>query len=70
MPRKARIVIPGVAHHVIQRRHNPSPREPVLVLNKAFTEFDRIADRHGLQKIKTIGDACMAVAGVRIRRWK
>ena len=35
----------------------------VEVLDRLFTEFDALADRHGLEKIKTIGDAYMAVAG-------
>jgi class 3 adenylate cyclase len=33
-------------------------------LDTYFSEFDRIVDRHGLEKIKTIGDSYMAVAGV------
>ena len=32
------------------------------VLDDLFTRFDSIADRRGLEKIKTIGDAYMAVA--------
>jgi adenylate cyclase len=41
-----------------------SPQETVAVLNDLFTEFDRLADKFGLEKIKTIGDAYMVVAGV------
>ncbi|HSM37728.1 MAG TPA: adenylate/guanylate cyclase domain-containing protein [Candidatus Limnocylindrales bacterium] len=41
-----------------------SPQEIVAVLNRLFTDFDRLAVRFGLEKIKTIGDAYMAVAGV------
>ncbi len=40
------------------------PEELVAFLNGVFTEFDRIGDRFRLEKIKTIGDAYMAVAGV------
>jgi adenylate cyclase len=36
----------------------------VEVLNDLFTRFDGIAARHGLEKIKTIGDAYMAAAGL------
>jgi class 3 adenylate cyclase len=36
----------------------------VTVLDEIFTAFDRLAERHGLEKIKTIGDAYMVVAGV------
>jgi len=40
------------------------PPETVRLLNTIVTEFDQIARRHGVEKIKTIGDAYMAVAGV------
>ncbi len=43
---------------------NISPHQLVSLLNNLFSEFDRIAKKHGLEKIKTIGDAYMAVAGV------
>lgn len=36
----------------------------VAVLNEIFTDFDGIADKRGLEKIKTIGDAYMAAAGL------
>jgi class 3 adenylate cyclase len=36
----------------------------VAVLDEIFSAFDRIAERHGLEKIKTIGDAYMVVAGL------
>lgn len=36
----------------------------VDVLNNIFTRFDHIADNRGLEKIKTIGDAYMAAAGL------
>jgi adenylate cyclase len=45
-----------------------SPAEVVAVLDRVFTVFDELADRHGLEKIKTIGDAYMAAAGVRTPR--
>jgi class 3 adenylate cyclase len=41
-----------------------TPQEVVSVLNALFTDFDRLADGLGLEKIKTIGDAYMVVAGV------
>ncbi len=40
------------------------PREFIELLNKVFSLFDRLADEHGVQKIKTIGDTYMAVCGV------
>lgn len=36
----------------------------VSVLDEIFSAFDRLADRHGLEKIKTIGDAYMVAAGL------
>ena len=41
-----------------------SPEGLVAMLNEVFTDFDLIADNRGLEKIKTIGDAYMAVAGL------
>lgn len=41
--------------------------EPVALiglLDQYFTTFDEIVTRHGLEKLKTIGDAYMAVAGL------
>src|SRR5216684_1486545 len=38
--------------------------EIVGCLNQLFTEFDRLAEDVGVEKIKTIGDNYMAVAGV------
>lgn len=35
----------------------------VKVLDELFSRFDQLADKHGIEKIKTIGDAYMAVAG-------
>ena len=42
------------------------PEETVAQLNDVFTHFDALADRHGVEKIRTIGDAYVAVAGVPI----
>ena len=41
-----------------------SPNELVTMLNEIFSTFDMIADRLGLEKIKTIGDAYMVVGGL------
>jgi adenylate cyclase len=41
-----------------------SAAELVKVLNQLFSAFDRAADEHGMHKIKTIGDAYMAVGGL------
>lgn len=41
-----------------------SPAELVEALDRCFKAFDEIAEAHGIEKIKTIGDAYMAAAGV------
>jgi adenylate cyclase len=40
------------------------PEELVTLLDAVFSDFDALAERYGLEKIKTIGDAYMAVCGV------
>jgi guanylate cyclase len=40
------------------------PTEVVSKLNEIFQQFDELVDRHGLEKIKTIGDAYMVVGGL------
>lgn len=41
-----------------------SPTELVELLNQIFSRFDQLAEHYGLEKIKTIGDAYMVVAGL------
>lgn len=41
-----------------------SPLEVVNFLNKIFSSFDRLAEKYGLEKIKTIGDAYMVASGL------
>lgn len=43
----------------------PAPKL-VEMLNEVFSSFDRLAELHGLEKIKTIGDSYMAVGGLPI----
>ena len=43
---------------------NLTPEELVAELDNCFSAFDRIIDKHRLQKIKTIGDAYMCVGGL------
>lgn len=40
----------------------------VTILNSIFSELDRIMHRHGVEKIKTIGDCYMVVAGLPAKR--
>lgn len=44
------------------------PVEIVNLLNQIFSEFDHLAEIHGLEKIKTIGDSYMVVGGLPIER--
>ncbi|MEG4169771.1 MULTISPECIES: adenylate/guanylate cyclase domain-containing protein [unclassified Microcoleus] len=41
-----------------------TPTQLVEILNGIFSEFDRLSELHGLEKIKTIGDAYMVVGGL------
>ena len=40
-----------------------SAEDLVAGLDRIFTEFDALAEKHGLEKIKTIGDSYMVVGG-------
>jgi putative transposase len=45
MPRKARIVVPGVAHHVVQRGHN---RQVVFAADEGFQFYlENLAELKG-----------------------
>jgi len=41
-----------------------TPRDMVALLDEYVSIFDGLADRHGVEKIRTIGDNWMGVAGV------
>ena len=41
-----------------------SPAELVAMLNRTFSAFDDLAERFGVEKIKTIGDCYMVAAGL------
>lgn len=45
-----------------------SPLELVGLLNQIFSEFDQLAYRYGLEKIKTIGDAYMVAGGLPVAK--
>ena len=40
-----------------------APNQLIELLNDMFSEFDAAAERHGVEKIKTIGDGYMAACG-------
>ena len=44
--------------------HDRPPAEFIALLNEVFSLFDRLADQHGVQKIRTIGETYMAVCGL------
>jgi class 3 adenylate cyclase len=44
------------------------PDQVVYLLNEIFSDFDVLAEKHGLEKIKTIGDAYMAAGGLPLPR--
>jgi adenylate cyclase len=50
------------------RASDLSPRELVSFLNTVYRRLDAIVERHGLEKIKTMGDSYMAVSGVPVPR--
>ena len=46
------------------RASDTTPEELVRFLNGVYTRLDALVERHGLEKIKTTGDAYMVVSGV------
>jgi adenylate cyclase len=46
------------------RASDTDPADLIQFLNSAFSSFDRLVEAHGLEKIKTTGDAYMVVSGV------
>ncbi|MDR0576637.1 MAG: adenylate/guanylate cyclase domain-containing protein [Candidatus Accumulibacter sp.] len=45
-----------------------SPRQVFSMLNRVFSSFDELAEKYGLEKIKTIGDAYMVAGGLNGQR--
>ena len=41
-----------------------SPEQIVELLSRLFTQFDEFAKKHGIEKIKTVGDAYMVAGGL------
>ncbi|MCL2656796.1 MAG: adenylate/guanylate cyclase domain-containing protein [Betaproteobacteria bacterium] len=44
-----------------------TPQQVFSMLNRIFSHFDGLAEKHGLEKIKTIGDAYMVAGGLNTR---
>jgi class 3 adenylate cyclase len=51
-----------------RRSRQVRPAQVVAALNELFSAFDELAQRHGLEKIKTIGDAYMVAGGLPLPR--
>ena len=47
-----------------RRSERIAPEQVVQVLNDLFSAFDQLAERQGLEKIKTVGDAYMVAGGL------
>jgi adenylate cyclase len=47
-----------------ERASDTAPCDLVAFLDRLYTEFDLLVDRHGLEKVKTSGDSYMVVSGV------
>ncbi|MCW2655704.1 MAG: adenylate cyclase [Mycobacterium sp.] len=47
-----------------ERASQTTPADLVEFLNRLYTDFDRLVEKHGLEKIKTTGDCYMVVSGV------
>ena len=47
-----------------ERASQSTPADLVDFLNSLYTEFDRLVEQHGLEKIKTSGDCYIVVSGV------
>ena len=59
----ASVLFADVVDFTPHSEHLP-PAEVVGVLDHLFSHFDALAERYGLEKIKTIGDCYMVAAGV------
>jgi adenylate cyclase len=51
-----------------ERASDTTPTDLVSFLDRLYTEFDRLVDKHGLEKVKTSGDSYMVVSGVPLPR--
>lgn len=61
--REASVLFADLVGFTSLASHVPA-NELLPMLDGIFSAFDELADQHGLEKIKTIGDAYMVVAGV------
>ena len=61
------VLFADIAHFTELSERTPAPTL-VGLLNEIFSAFDQLAEIHGLEKIKTIGDNYMAVGGLPVPR--
>lgn len=59
----ASILFADIAGFTAMSSHTP-PAEVVRFLDHLYTDLDALAEKYGLEKIKTIGDSYMVVGGV------
>ncbi|MBD3882394.1 PAS domain-containing protein [Phormidium tenue FACHB-886] len=64
---EATILFADLANFALLASQMP-PDKLVSLLNRIFSAFDRLTEKYGLEKIKTIGDAYLVVGGVPISR--
>jgi adenylate cyclase len=65
--KEASVLFADMASFTFRTADTP-PEELVIFLNGVFSRLDGLVERHGLEKIKTSGDAYMVVSGVPIER--
>ena len=59
----ASVLFADIAGYTEQASHT-TPSDLVDFFNRLYTDFDRLVERHGLEKIKTTGDCYIVVSGV------
>ena len=59
----ASVLFADIAGYTEQASHT-TPADLVDFLNRLYTDFDRLVERHGLEKIKSSGDCYIVVSGV------
>jgi class 3 adenylate cyclase len=64
---EATILFADIAHFTELAAH-VTAEEVVALLNRVFSAFDELVEKHQVEKIKTIGDAYMVVGGVPVTR--
>jgi adenylate cyclase len=61
------VLFADLAGFTIRSAHE-TPAATVAILNEVFSAFDDLVRRHGLEKIRTIGDSYMVAAGAPVAR--